>query len=58
MAFIRLLSGFVMHCPVNFNQVSPKAAFSHEFSNFNPLVQQKVLSVLSGGLNSLSDHIL
>lgn len=41
-AFIRLLSGFVMPCPVNLDQVSAKATISHDFSNLNTLVEQKV----------------
>ena len=41
-AFIRLLSGFVLPCPVNLNQVSAIATISHDFSNFDPSVEQKV----------------
>ena len=42
-AFIRLLSGFVMPCPVNLNQVSATATISHDLSNLNPLKEQEVV---------------
>ena len=48
-AFIRLLSGFVMPCPVNLNQVSATAAILHDFSNFSRT--RNILS--SGGLESI-----